>query len=200
MLCIKVNLVWSQYCNKITVLLISSTCSFIRVRQTSYKEKKLARSFNFMFDYIDEVLPINNSEFGDFVDPVDLEIKDTTDTVRSASYIDLNLKINSEGWSRMALYHNRDDINFPIMKFLFICSNIRATPANGVCISWLIQLSRACGSYHDYLDRRLLLTRKLLNQGFLVVKLKSSLQFMASDYPFGIFKLFFRSVSVAIMT
>jgi hypothetical protein len=32
----------------------------------------------------------------------------------------------------------------------------------------------ACGSYHAFLDRWLLLTRKLLNQGFLVVKLKSS--------------------------
>ena len=30
--------------------------------------------------------------------------------------------------------------------------------------------------FQDLLDRRLLLTRKLLNQGFLVVKLKSSLR------------------------
>ena len=40
----------------------------------------------------------------------------------------------------------------------------------------LIRYSRGCGSYHDFLDRGLLLTRKLLNQGFLLVKLmKSSL-------------------------
>jgi hypothetical protein len=36
--------------------------------------------------------------------------------------------------------------------------------------------SRACGSFQDFLDRRLLLTRKILNQGFLLVKLKSSLR------------------------
>jgi len=35
---------------------------------------------------------------------------------------------------------------------------------------------RACGSYNDFHDRGLLLTSKLLNQGFLVVKLKSSLR------------------------
>jgi hypothetical protein len=29
------------------------------------------------------------------------------------------------------------------MKYLFICSNIRAASANGVCLSWLIQFSRA---------------------------------------------------------
>ena len=33
---------------------------------------------------------------------------------------------------------------------------------------------RACGSYHDFLDIWLLLTRKVLNQGFLVVMLKWS--------------------------
>ena len=52
-------------------------------------EKKLARSFNFTFRYIDDVLSLNNSRFGDFVDriyPIELEIKDTTDTDRSASY------------------------------------------------------------------------------------------------------------------
>ena len=44
-------------------------------------------------------------------------------------------------------------------------------------ISPLAPYSRACGSYHDFFDRRLLLTKKLHvhNQGFLVVKLKSSL-------------------------
>ena len=40
----------------------------------------------------------------------------------------------------------------------------------------MIRYSRACGSYQNLLDRGLLLTRKLLNQGFLLVKLKSSLR------------------------
>ena len=59
-----------------------------------------------------------------------------------------------------------------------IRSNITAAPAYGVYmyISQLIRYSRDCSSYHDFLDRGLLLIRKLLDQGFLVVKLKSSLQ------------------------
>jgi hypothetical protein len=58
----------------------------------------------------------------------------------------------------------------------FICSNIPAALAYGVYISQLIWYSSACGSYQDFLDRGFLLTRKLLNQGFLLVKLKSSLR------------------------
>ena len=45
---------------------------------------------NIKFHYIDDVLSINNSMFGDFVhhiNPIELEIKETTDTGRSASYI-----------------------------------------------------------------------------------------------------------------
>jgi hypothetical protein len=60
----------------------------------------------------------------------------------------------------------RDDSNFPIVNFPLICSNIPAVPAYGVYISQLIRYSRACGSYQDFLDRGLLLTRKLLNQWF----------------------------------
>jgi hypothetical protein len=81
-------------------------------------------------------------------------------------------------WCRLGtkLYDKRDDFNFLIVNFPFICSNIPATPAYVVYISQLIRYSRACGSYQDYLDRGLLQRRKLLNQGFLLVKLKSSLR------------------------
>ena len=64
-------------------------------------EKKLARSFNFTFRYIDDVLSLNTSRLGDFIDriyPIELEIKDTTDTDRSSSYLDLHLETDSEGW------------------------------------------------------------------------------------------------------
>ena len=85
-------------------------------------EKKLTRPFNFTFRYIDDVLSLNNSRFGDFVDriyPIELEIKDTTYTDRSASYLDLHLEIDSEGRLRTKLFDKRDDFNFPMVNFLF---------------------------------------------------------------------------------
>jgi hypothetical protein len=45
-----------------------------------------------------------------------------------------------------------------------------------IWISEMLQYYIACGFYQDFLDRGLLLTRKLLNQGFLLVMLKSSLR------------------------
>ena len=78
----------------------------------------------------------------------------------SASYIDLHLEINSKGRIRTKLYDKRDDFNFPIMNFPFICSNIRAAPAYGVDISQLIQYPSASCFYDNFFDTGLLLTRK----------------------------------------
>jgi hypothetical protein len=67
--------------------------------------------------------------------PIELEIKDITDRDRSASYLDLDVEIDSEGRLRTKLYDKRDDFNFPFVNFPFICSKIPAAPAYGVYIS-----------------------------------------------------------------
>ena len=104
------------------MLLFSSTCSFIRMSQTSYTEAsqekrgETVRSFNFTSRYIDDGLSLNNSRFGDFVNriyPTELEIKDITDTGRLASYLDLIIEIDHEGQSRTKLYDKRDYLKLP---------------------------------------------------------------------------------------
>ena len=71
----------------------------ISTRQTSYrgfskkkrkKRKKLARSFNFLFRYIDDVLSLNNSKFSNYDDcfyPIKFAIMNTTDTTLTSAYI-----------------------------------------------------------------------------------------------------------------
>ena len=91
---------------------------------------------------------------------------------------DLHLEIDSEGRLRTILYDKRDDFNFPIMNFPFICSNTPAAPAYGVYISQMLRYS-----YQDFLYRGFLLTQRLQNQGFLLVRLKSSLRKFSSGHP-----------------
>jgi hypothetical protein len=52
-----------------------------------------------------------------YIIPIELEIKNTTNTDRSASYLDLHLKIDSECRLRTKLYNKRDDSNFHIVNF-----------------------------------------------------------------------------------
>ena len=83
-------------------------------------EKKLSRSFNFTFRYIDDVLSLNDCNSSDFVHhiyPIELGMKDITDTAMSASYIDLHLEINKEGRLRTKLYDKRDDFNLHVATF-----------------------------------------------------------------------------------
>ena len=46
---------------------------------------------------------------------IELEIKYTTDTTRSASYIDVHLEMDSECWLRTNIYDRIDYLNFPIV-------------------------------------------------------------------------------------
>ena len=66
------------------------------------KDKKIheARTFNFTYRYIDEVSSINNSRFAEFLPliyPPELEVKETTDTASSASFLDLYLEFDDSG-------------------------------------------------------------------------------------------------------
>ena len=67
--------------------------------------------------------------------PAELEIKDTTGSNTSASYLDLLLSIGMDGQLRTSLYEKRDDFNFHITNFPFLSSNIPSSQVCGVFIS-----------------------------------------------------------------
>ena len=60
----------------------------------------------------------------------------------------------------MKLYDKRDDFNFLSVNIPYICSDIPAAPAYRVYIFHLIRYSITCGSYYDFREREILLTRK----------------------------------------
>ena len=70
----------------------------------------------------------------------------------------------------------RDDFNFHIANFPFLSSNIPSSPAYGVFISQLIRYARAWSSYECFILRVARLSSKLLGQGYVMERLKSSLR------------------------
>ena len=159
------------------IFLYSYEAEFIQSLLSTGK-KRLASQFNFTYRYID-VLSINNPDFENYLGqmyPPELEIKDTTESNTSASYSDLLLSIGREGQLRISLYDKRDDFNFHITNFTFLSSNIPSSPANGVFISQLIRYARACSSYECFIMRAMRLSNKILGQGYVKERLKSSLR------------------------
>jgi hypothetical protein len=72
------------------------------------------------------------------------------------------------------IYDKRDDFDFAIVNFPFLCSKVQLSPAYGVYVSQLIRYARACSAYEDFSERLRLLTNTLMLQGYNKSRLKSS--------------------------
>ena len=169
------------------IFLYSHEAEFIQSLLSNGK-KKIASQFNFTYRYIDDVLSINNPEFANYLGqmyPTELEIKDTMENNTSASYLDLLLSIESAGQLRTFLYDKRNDFNFHITNFPFLSSNIPSSPAYCVFVSQLIRYARACSSYECFILRAARLSSKLLGQGYVMERLKSSLRKFYGRYGFS---------------
>ena len=69
---------------------------------------------------MDDVLSLNNSKFSDSIDLIhshEFDIKDTTDSTNSASYLDLQLEHDNQGKLHTRLYDKRDEFDFTIVNF-----------------------------------------------------------------------------------
>jgi len=86
---------------------------------------------------------VNNKNLSNFLHliyPVELLVKDPTDSPNSAAYLDLYLEHDING--TLTTKHDRDDFNFPIVNYPFLESNTPSSPAYGVYMSPLIRYSR----------------------------------------------------------
>ena len=138
---------------------------------------QLASRFNLTYRYIDDILSINNPELENNLGqiyPAELEIKDTTESITSASYLALLLSIGRDCKLHTSIYDKRDDFKIHITNFPFLSSMIPSSPAYGVFISQLIRYARAYSSYECFILRAKRLSSKLLKHGYLVERLKSS--------------------------
>ena len=85
--------------------------------------KKLAVSFNHTFRYIDDVLSINNHKFHNYVHliyPDELEIKDTTESDKSASYLDILLIEQYDGKFLQNMFTPQRLVNVCFSPCLFV--------------------------------------------------------------------------------
>ena len=124
------------------------------------------------------------AEFLPLIYPPELEVKETTDTASSASFLDLYLEFDDSGQLSTKIYDKRDDFNFKIINFPNMCSNIPASPAYGVYISQLIRYARASSNYSDFLKRHLHLRNRLLDQGYKKIRLIRSLKKFIFRYQY----------------
>ena len=103
--------------------------------------------------------------------PAELEIEDTTESKISTSYLDLLMSIGRDSQLHTSLYDKRDDFNVRITNFSFLSSNIHLRQP-------MAFLSPSCYGMPGlaHLLRAARLSYKLLEQGYVRERLKSSLK------------------------
>ena len=144
----------------------------------------VAKKFNDTIRYIDDLLTVNNSKFEKEICniyPPELTLKRTSESERNVSYLDISISICG-GKYVTEVYDKRDDFNFDIVNFPYMCSNIPAKPTYGVYISQLIRICRICDNYSSFLSRHKLLTERLVRQGFWYNKLCITFKKFARRY------------------
>ena len=138
----------------------------------------MARRFNNTMRYIDDLLILNNIQFNDAIQdiyPSELQLKKTTESPTTLSYLDILITIEHGKYST-TLYYKRDSFHFDIVNFPNMSSNIPSKPAYGVYVSQLVRIGRKCSGYEQFCERHYKLTQKLIKQGFRYAELCSQIQ------------------------
>ena len=162
--------------------------------------RRLARSFNLCYRYIDELIVFNNKKFLDYLKeiyPSQLTVEKTNKSDHLADYLDLTFIIDSGGKLSTRLYDKRDDFDFHIVNFPFLSSNIPSGPSYGVYISQLIRYARCCSHYDDFRYRHKCLVDRLLSQGYKALRLEKSFKKFYGRYQ-DLIERYRRSVNAMV--
>ena len=104
--------------------------------------RRLARSFNLGYRYIDDLIVLNSKRFLDYLKeiyPSQLTVEKANKSDHLADYLDLTFIIDSGGKLPTSFFDKRNDFDFHIVNFPFLSSNIPSGPSYGVYISQLIR-------------------------------------------------------------
>ena len=133
-------------------------------------------AFNKTSRYLDDILNLDNPYFETSVTsiyPKELTLNKANNSDSTASFLDLNLSITNNIISSK-IYDKREDFNFDIVNYPFLDGDVPRATSYGVYISQLIRFARACSSIEDFNHRNLVITEKLLKQGYRYHKLRKT--------------------------
>ena len=105
--------------------------------------------------------------------PTELQLNKADSSDTEAPFLDLNLSITI-GIVSFKICEKQDDFNFEIVNFPFLDGDVPRCPSCGVYISQLIRFARVCSNVDDFNKRNLILTAKLLKQGYRYHKIRKA--------------------------
>ena len=133
--------------------------------------RRLARSFNLCYRYMDDLIFFSKKKFLDYLKEI-YPSQLTVEKANKSDHLDLTFIIDSGGKLSTRLYDKRNDFDSRhIVNFPFLSSNIPSGPSYGVHISQLIRYARCCSHYEDFRYRHKCVVDRLLSQGYRALRL-----------------------------
>ena len=162
--------------------------------------RRLARSFNLCYTYIDNLIVFNSKKFLNYLKKIylsQLTVEKANKSDHLAEYLDLTFIIDSGGKLSTRLYDKHDDFDFHFVNFPFLSSNIRSGPSYGVYILQLLRYAQCCSYYDDSKYCHKCLVDRLLSQGYIALRLEKSFKKFYGRYQ-DLIEKYQRSVKVMV--
>ena len=153
--------------------------------------RRLTRSFNLCYRYIDDLIVFNNKKFLDYLKeiyPSQLTVEKVNKSDHLANYLDITFMTESGSKRSTRLYDKRDDFDFHIVNFPFLSRSIPSGPSYGVYISQFTRYARCCSHCDDFRYHQKCLVDRLLSQGYIALQLEKSFKKFNRKYQYLIEK------------
>ena len=133
------------------------------------KQAGVIDAFNTTSRYLDDILNMNNVYFDNMVSqiyPSELQLNKANTSDTKAAFLKLAFVYFSNDIVSTKIYDKRDNFDFEFVNFSFLDGDVPRSTSYGVYIFQLIRFARASSYITDFNSRIILLTQKLLKQGY----------------------------------
>ena len=145
-----------------------------------------AIKFNKTHRFIDDIETINNDgllmqEKGNIY-PKELVLNEENVNDKEGTFLDIAVKIDCNRIITKT-YDKRDDYKFDIVNYPDLSGNIPQGEAYGVYISQTLRYARVCCRKEEFMERIIILTKKLISKGYEKPVLKKTLRKCLDRHP-----------------
>ena len=147
----------------------------VKLLKSNYRR---ATKFNGCFRLMDDISSINSDgvfeESIPSIYPATLALKKENEGYLIADILDLTVELNVDSHNfGYKLFDKRDKFKFKIVNYPDLCSNISSNCCYGVVKSELKRFAKLSSKFSEFVSRKNILFRKLIDKGYIKRKLDS---------------------------
>ena len=150
-----------------------SWCEYEYMAKIMKEDVALAKSLNYNSRYMDDIITINFSGFGQLANKIydpSLILELSSVSGRRDAFLDLYIRIHNNRFYH-GIYHKVDDFSFEVISFPFPTSNISKFEGPKCFYSQIIRFARLCNNLQDFQTRLKLTYLKLVKRGYNAIDL-----------------------------